>query len=146
MTQPQRKIDVIVDGQPVSDSIIKKYDLNKEKDISYSKNQESYVSIFVGIVQRRESILVSLPKHFKHVEDFKNSNYETQKKDIRLIMDCISESTHDLQNAKYDLNKESSSDFPIDILQDMDCIMKSIVKLNQIMVVKSYGKKLLKIQ
>lgn len=80
MTQPQRKIDVIVDGQPVSDSIIKKYDLNKEKDISYSKNQESYVSIFVGIVQRRESILVSLPKHFKHVKDFKNSNYETQKK------------------------------------------------------------------
>lgn len=115
MTQPQRKIDVIVDGQPVSDSIIKKYDLNKEKDISYSKNQESYVSIFVGIVQRRESILVSLPKHFKHVEDFKNSNYETQKKDIRLIMDCISESTHDLQNDKYDLNKESSSDFPIEM-------------------------------
>lgn len=115
MLQPHRKIDVIEDGQRVSDSIVKKYGLNR-RDIFYSYKEGSYISNFVGIVQRKKEndLLVSLPKHFRHIEKFKNLDYDTQKKDIRLIMDCINGSIYDVQNSNNDFSKDSSSDFPIE--------------------------------
>lgn len=56
---PKRSIDIIQDGQPITknkEDLIKKYGLSR-RDIFYSYNNETYISNFVGIVQRGNNIL-----------------------------------------------------------------------------------------
>ena len=112
---PKRSIDIIQDGQPITknkEDLIKKYGLSR-RDIFYSYNNETYISNFVGIVQRGNNILVSIPKHFKNINSFINAERKEKINDIRLIMDCIRESTFDLQYSTFDETKDIDTNFPL---------------------------------
>ena len=111
MTQSLLQIDVIQDGQTIPNGYIDKYNLEK-RDIFYPSNGEAR-SNFVGIVQRDESILISIPKHFMHVSDFKTQSTPEKKKYTRLIMDSINASVLGYQNSSYDSKLDTSSNFAL---------------------------------
>lgn len=111
MTQSLLQIDVIQDGQTIPNGYIDKYNLEK-RDIFYPSNGEAR-SNFVGIVQRDESILISIPKHFMHVSDFKTQSTPEKKKYTRLIMDSINASVLGYQNSSYDSELDTSSNFAL---------------------------------
>ena len=111
MTQSLLQIDVIQDGQTIPNGYIDKYNLEK-RDIFYPSNGEAR-SNFVGIVQRDESILISIPKHFMHVSDFKIRSTPEKKKYTRLIMDSINASVLGYQNSSYNSELDTSSNFAL---------------------------------
>ena len=73
MQRPQVDIDVAQDGEKISDALINKYGLNKN-DLFYSNDGKAY-SNFVGMVQRGNDILISIPKHFMDMHSFKEEIY-----------------------------------------------------------------------
>lgn len=99
MQRPQVDIDVAQDGEKISDALINKYGLNKN-DLFYSNDGKAY-SNFVGMVQRGNDILISIPKHFMDMHSFKKYDDSQKKRYIRLIMDSINESTKGYQNSDY---------------------------------------------
>lgn len=108
----QLKIDTAQDGAPISNEFIENYGLSKN-DLFYSNKNEVY-SNFVGVVQRGDRVLISIPKHFKYISEFQKYNDERKKKYIRLIMDSINESIFGYQNSAINNSKEVSSDFALD--------------------------------
>ena len=106
-------VESIQDGKRVGNNIIDTYRLSKN-DISYSQKENAYVSNFVGIVLRRNKVLVSLPKHFKLKDEFDALDYDYKKQDIRLIMDSINESKrHGKQDTNYNPDITVNSNFPL---------------------------------
>lgn len=106
-------VESIQDGKRVDNNIIDTYRLSKN-DISYSQKENAYVSNFVGIVLRRNKVLVSLPKHFKLKDEFDALDYDYKKQDIRLIMDSINESKrHGKQDTNYNPDITVNSNFPL---------------------------------
>lgn len=111
MKKPQLKIDVSQDGELISDALINKYGLRRN-DLFYSNDGNVYAN-FVGVVQRGNEILISMPKHFMKIHDFKKCDNSKKKEYIRLIMDSINESTKGYQNSDYQFKDNDNTTFAL---------------------------------
>ncbi len=105
------QIDVTQDRQPINEELISRYHLQK-RDIVYLKDNKARTN-FVGVVQNGPYILLSIPKHFKNINEFKSYDNNKKSRYIKLIMDSIVQSTKGYRNTNYDSNIEIASNIAI---------------------------------
>lgn len=111
----QLKINVIQDGEKISDNFIDIYDLSgKDFTTTYSAEEEQNIrySSFVGLVRSKkdDSLLVSIPKHYMEISKFKKLTEAEKISHIRTIINSIGKSD-EYEDTVYNRSKDIKGDF-----------------------------------
>lgn len=117
MEEPKIRIDVVQDGQSISAKLIQRYGL-KGRDIRQSYDEENERSIstcgFVGFVRRGDRLLISIPKHYMRLADFKRLSQECQLSHARMIMQTITKFYRSPEFSEYRNKDDVESDFALE--------------------------------
>lgn len=117
VNEPKIKIDVVQDGQPISERMIRFYDL-KGRDYSRLNDLEESKSVlmcgFVGFVRRGDQLLVSIPKHYMRTGDFKRLSYGQQLGHVRKVMQTITKFYQSPEFSEYRKDSDIESDFALE--------------------------------
>lgn len=109
---PTLKFDIVQDEETIDQKLIDFYKL-EPRDVFYSASGDITVK-FVGIVQRGNNMLVSIPKHFDYLDKTKNYNDSKKRKYIRLIMDSICQSSiTSNDNTDFDPSTDINANFSL---------------------------------
>ena len=117
VNEPKIKIDVVQDGQPISERMIRFYGL-KGRDYSRLNDLEESKSVlmcgFVGFVRRGDRLLVSIPKHYMRTGHFKRLSYGQQLGHVRKVMQTITKFYRSPECSEYRKDSDIESDFALE--------------------------------